>query len=157
MGRYNVALYSVAAIAVDTAFAAIVPAAAVACKLRRVTLGVVAGTSPPTSQQLTVGLNRGTARGTATTTLTMNKMDPRHPASAITGVDTVWSVAPTIGASTTDVEKWTFNSQAGMDLPWELVEELWTDIGTANPLVFVNRDNALPASHKYVLKIETEE
>ncbi len=157
MARYNVTVYSVAALAADTAFAAIVPAATVACKLRRVTLGVVAGTSPPTSQQLVVGLSRGTARGTATTTLTMNKMDPRHPASAITGVDTVWSTAPTFGASTADVEKWPFNSQAGMDLPWELVEELWTDIGTANPLVFVNRDNALPASHKYVLKIETEE
>lgn len=157
MARYHTSLYSAAALAVDTAFAAIVPAAAVACKLRRVTLGVVAGTSPPTSQQLVVGLNRGTARGTATTTLTMARMDPRSGASGITGVDTVWSTPPTFGASSTDAEKWAFNSQAGLDLPWELVEELWSDVGTANPLVFVNRDNALPASHKLVLKIETEE
>lgn len=157
MARYNVALYSAAALAADAPFAAIVPAAAVACKLRRVTLGVVAGATTPTSQQLVVGINRGTARGTATTTLTMNKMDPRHPPSAITGLDTVWSANPTFGASTTDIEKIAFNSQSGTDLPWELMEELWTDLGAANPLVFVNRDNALPAAHKYVLKIETEE
>lgn len=157
MARYNIPLYSVAALAADAPFAAIVPAAAVACKLRRVKLGVVAGATVPTSQQLVVGISRGTARGTATTTLAMNRMDPRHPPSQITGVDTAWSVNPTFGASATDIEKFPFNSQSGVDLPWELMEELWTDIGAANPLVFVNRDNALPAAHKYVLNIETEE
>ncbi len=157
MARYNVTLYSAAAVAADTAVAAIVPAAAVACKLRRIKVGVVAGASTPTSQQLVLGINRGTARGTATTTVTMNKLDPRHPASQITGVDTAWSAAPTFGASSTDVEKIAFNSQSGADLPFELMEELWTDLGTANPLVFVNRDNALPTSHKYVLTLETEE
>ncbi|MGH8571934.1 MAG: hypothetical protein ACREX8_05075, partial [Gammaproteobacteria bacterium] len=70
MARYSAQVKSAGALAVDTAFAALVPAAAVACKLRRVTLGVVAGATTPTSQQLTVGINRGTARGTATTTVT---------------------------------------------------------------------------------------
>jgi hypothetical protein len=157
MGRYNVSFYSAAAVAADAPIAAIVPAASVACKIRRITLGVVAGTGAPTSQQLVVGLNRGTARGTATTTLTMNKMDPRHPASAITGVDTAWSVNPTFGASSTDFAKVPINSQSGADLPWEGIEELWTDIGTANPIVLVNRDNVIPASHKYTITIETEE
>jgi len=50
-----------------------------------------------------------------------------------------------------------FNSQSGVDLPWEAMEELLTDVGTANPLVFVNRDNALPSAHSYVLSVEWEE
>lgn len=155
MGRYSVQVKSAAALAVDTAFAAVVPAAAVACKIRRVTVGVVAGASVPTSQQVTVGINRGTARGTASTTVTPNKLDPRHQAAGITGVDTVWSVAPTLAAA--DQFRVSFNSQSGADLPWEQLEEFWTDIGVANPIVFVNRDNALPASHSYTLSIETEE
>lgn len=155
MARYSVQVKSAAALAVDTAFAAVVPAAAVACKIRRVTIGVVAGASVPTSQQVTVGINRGTARGTASTTLTPSKLDPRHQAAGITGVDTVWSGAPTLAAA--DQFRVSFNSQSGADLPWEQLEEFWTDIGTANPIVFVNRDNALPASHSYTLSIETEE
>lgn len=157
MARYSVAVKSSAALAVDTAFAAVVPAAAIACKIRRVTIGVVAGASVPTSQQVTVGINRGTARGTATTTVTPGKLDPRTQAAGITGVDTVWSTPPTFGAASTDQFKVSFNSQSGADLPWEQLEEFWTDIGTANPVVFINRDNALPASHSYTLSIETEE
>lgn len=155
MARYAAQVTSSAALAVDTAFASLVPAAAVAFKLRRVTLGVVAGASTPTSQQLVVAVNRGTARGTATTTVTAQRLDPRSPASGITGMDTVWSAAPTLGAA--DMFRVAFNSQSGVDLPWELLEELVSDVGTANPLVFVNRENALPASHKLVLSVEYEE
>lgn len=155
MARYSGQVKSAAALAVDTAFAAIVPAAAVAFKLRRVTLGVVAGASTPTSQQLTVGINRGTARGTATATTTLARLDPRSAASGITGMDTTWSAAPTLAS--TDQFRVSFNSQSGVDLPWELLEEFVSDVGTANPIVFVNRDNALPASHSYVLSVEVEE
>lgn len=155
MARYSAQVKSATALAVDTAFAALVPAAAVAAKLRRVTLGVVAGASTPTSQQLTVAINRGTARGTATTTVSGQRLDPRSAASGITGMDTVWSVAPTLAAA--DQFRVSFNSQSGVDLPWELLEEFISDIGTANPIVFVNRDNALPASHAYTLSVEWEE
>jgi hypothetical protein len=155
MARYSAQVTSAAALAVNTAFAAVVPAAAVACKIRRVTLGVVAGATTPTSQQLVVGINRGTARGTATTTVTAGKLDPRTPASGITGVDTVWSTPPTLAAA--DQVSVAFNSQSGVDLPWELMEEFWTDIGTANPIVFVNRTNALPTSHSLVFTVEYEE
>lgn len=155
MARYSAFVKSAAAVAVDTAFAAVVPAAAVACKIRRVTLGVVAGTSTPTSQQLTVAINRGTARGTATTTVVGQKLDPRSATSGITGLDTVWSVAPTLAAA--DQYRVSFNSQSGVDLPWELLEEYVSDVGTANPIVFVNRDNALPASHSYTISVEWEE
>lgn len=155
MARYSAQVKSTAALAVDTAFAAVVPAAAIACKIRRVTLGVVAGATTPTSQQLTVGINRGTARGTATTTVAGQKLDPRSAASGITGLDTVWSAAPTLAAA--DQFRVSFNSQSGVDLPWELLEEFVSDVGTANPIVFVNRDNALPASHSFVLSVEWEE
>lgn len=155
MARYTAQVESAAALAVDTAFAALDPAAAVAFKLRRVTLGVVAGATTPTSQQVVVGINRGTARGTATATTTGTRMDPRSAASGITGLDTTWSAAPTLAAA--DAYRIAFNSQSGVDLPWELLEEFVSDVGTANPICFVNRDNALPASHKYVLSVEWEE
>lgn len=155
MARYSAFVKSAAALAVDTTFAAIVPAAAVACRLRRVTIGVVAGASTPTSQQLTVAINRGTARGTATTTVAGQALDPRAAASGITGLDTVWSVAPTLAAA--DQFRVSFNSQSGTDLPWELLEEFFSTTGTANPICFVNRDNALPASHAYTLSAEWEE
>lgn len=158
MPRYTVAIESPAALAANSAFAAVVPAAATAAKICRVILGVVAGTAPPTSQQIEVGINRGTARGTASATSTGNKLDPNSPASAITGVDTAWSVAPTLAA--TDTIKVAFNSQAGADLPWERkgkLEGFLTGVGTANPIVFVNRANALPADHKLVITIEWDE
>lgn len=155
MARYSAQVKSAAALAVDTAFAALVPAATVGFRLRRVTLGVVAGATTPTSQQVTVAINRGSARGTATTTVTGNRLDPRAPASQITGMDTVWSTPPTLAAA--DVFRTSFNSQSGTDLPWELMEEFFSDVGTANPIVFVNRDNALPASHSFVMSVEYEE
>ena len=155
MARYNAFVTSAAALAVDTAFAALVPAAAVAFKLRRLTLGVVAGATTPTSQQLVVAINRGTARGTATTTVTGQRLDPRSAASGITGMDTVWSTPPTLASA--DCFRAAFNSQSGVDLPWELLEEFVSDVGTANPIVIANRGNALPASHSYVLSAEWEE
>lgn len=155
MARYSAFVKSASALAVDTAFASLVPAAAVACRLRRVTLGVVAGAATPTSQQLTLAINRGTARGTASTTVSGQRLDPRTAASGITGMDTAWSVVPTLAAA--DQFRVSFNSQSGVDLPWEALEEYFSDVGTANPLVFVNRDNALPTSHAYTLSLEWEE
>lgn len=157
MARYSFTTTSAAALAVDTAFASVVPAAAVAFKIRRVIIGSVAGTSAVNDQQVVFGINRATARGTASgsSPFTMTRMDPRSAASAITGVDTTWSVAPTLAS--TDMIRVSFNLKSGVDLPFEMLEELQSDVGTANPMVFVNRVNALPASTSYVLTIETEE
>jgi hypothetical protein len=155
MARYSAVVKSSAALAADTAFAALVPGASVAARLRRVTIGTVSGATVPASQQVVVGINRGTARGTATTTATGIRLDPRSGPSSITSVDTAWSTAPTLGSA--DMFRVPFNTQAGADLPWEGIEELWSDIGTANPLLFINRDNALPAGHSYVLTVEWEE
>lgn len=155
MARFVTPVTSATALAVDTAFASVVPAAAIACRIRRILVGTVAGTSSVADQQLVFGVNRGSARGTASSTLTPGKLDPRSPAAGITGLDVAWSVAPTLAAQ--DLFRVPFNAKSGVDLPWELLEELFTDVGTANPLVFVNRNNALPASTSYVLSIEHEE
>lgn len=128
-------------------------------KLRRITLGVIAGATVPTSQQLSVALVRTTARGTATTTFAPKAMDPNSVQTAgITGLDTAWTTVPTA--------TWTagnflypiaFNSQSGVDLPFELLEELICGTGVANGIAFINVGNALPSGHSYTLAVEHEE
>jgi len=143
-------------------FAALVAGAAANFKLRRCHLGVRAGAAVPTSQQVSVGVYRATGRtvGTGFATKTGIAMDPRSAASAVTGLDystaaTAGTTGPTIGAEA--MERLTFNTQSGYDVPWELLEELIADQGTANGIAFVNLANALPASHLYTIDVEWEE
>src|SRR4051812_3620251 len=119
MARYSTVVESAAALGANTNFAALVAGASMGAKLRRVTIGCRAGAAVPTSQQVTVAVFRSTARGTATATTTPNKMDPNTAAASITGVDTAWSVQPTLAA--TAIDEFTFNTQSGADLPWEAV------------------------------------
>jgi hypothetical protein len=125
-------------------------------KVRRITLGVRAGATVPTSQQLTVAAVRTTGRGTATTT-TGNKMDPNTAAAGATGLDVAWSAVPTATWTAPYLFEVSFNSQSGVDLPFELLEELIIAAGTANGIAFINVGNTLPASHLYTLAIEWEE
>lgn len=143
-------------------FAALVAGASVNFKLRRVFIGVRAGASVPTSQQLTVATYRQTVRvvGTGFGTQTAQNMDPRGAASGITGLDvttaaTAGTTGPTIGSN--PLAKWSFNSQTGLDIPWEFLEEFICDQGTANGIAFVNIGNALPASHLFTIDCEHEE
>lgn len=154
MARYTMQVESAAALAVDTGFAWIHSSANNGYKLRRVTLGCVAGTGAPTSQQLVVGINRATNAGTTPTAGTVHKLDPNSAAAGSTFA-TAFATAPALTA--TDAFRLAFNSQSGVDLPWELLEELVVSVGTANGLAFMNRDNALPTSHKLVLSCEIEE
>src|SRR5918993_220290 len=143
MARFGAQLKSTAALAVDTGFAWLMSSATTGYKLRRVTLGVVAGATTPTSQQVTVGINRVTTAGTTPSAgMTPAKLDPN-------------SAAPTNTAN--DQFRTTFNSQSGVDLPWELMEEFAVALAVTNGLAFINRDNALPASHSYVISVEWEE
>jgi len=91
-------------------------------KTRRVTLGVIAGTGAPSSQQVQVGIFRQTTRGTgALTTATGAAWDPRSAASAISGFDTAFATsAPVVGAN--PMARFTFNTQSGYDIPAELLE-----------------------------------
>jgi hypothetical protein len=165
MARYATNIESAAAIVAtaptgataNALFANLNASATAGYKLRRVTLGVIAGTGAPTSQQVSVGFVRTTARGTATTTLTPSKLDPGSPAAAITGLDTAWSTVPTATWTPPYLYQVTFNSQSGVDLPFELLEEMVCAIGVANGIAFINLDNVLPAAHKYTAAFEHEE
>jgi hypothetical protein len=127
-------------------------------KLRRITLGVRAGTGAPTSQQLTVGLVRTTGRGTATTTNAPKAMDPNSlQTSSITGLDVAWSTVPTATWTAPYLYEVSFNSQSGVDLPFELLEELICGTGVANGIAFLNIGNALPTAHLYSLSVEHDE
>jgi len=166
MARFTTNIESAAAIVAtaptgataNALFANLNASATAGYKLRRVTLGVIAGAAVPTSQQVSVGFVRTTARGTATTTLAPKAMDPNSlQTSSITGLDTAWSTVPTATWTPPYLYQVTFNSQSGVDLPWELLEELICGIGVANGIAFINLDNPLPASHKYTLACEHEE
>ena len=170
MGRFRGAVESQTAQAAGTPsgttfngyFAALVAGSAANFKFRRLFIGVRAGASVPTSQQMTVAAYRQTVRvaGTGFSTVTMQNMDPRGAASAITGIDittaaSAGTTGPTIGAN--PMAKWSFNTQSGLDLPYELLEELICDQGTANGIALVNIGNALPASHLFTVDLEEEE
>lgn len=143
--------------------AAVVAGASANFKLRRVILGVRAGASVPTSQQMTVGVYRQTTRAAGTGLSLGNvgiALDPRGAASAITGVDvstgtTAGTTGPVVAAN--PLARLSFNTQSAMDVPAELLEEWICDQGTANGIAFVNLGNALPASHLFTLTVEWEE
>jgi hypothetical protein len=86
--------------------------------------------------------------------MTPNKLDPNtNSAGAVW--NSAYSAAPTKTAN--DFFRASFNSQSGVDLPWELMEELAVALGTTNGIAFVNRDNALPTSHSLTISVEWEE
>ena len=143
-------------------FAATVAGAAANLKLRRCLIGVRAGASVPTSQQMTIAMYRQSVRvvGTGFSTVTGLALDPRSAVSAITGVDVTTAAAagttgPTIGAN--PLHRFSFNTQSTLDIPAEFLEEWICDQGTANGLAFVNLGNALPAAHLFTLSLEWEE
>ena len=144
-------------------FAALVAGSAANYKLRRIFLGVRAGATVPTSQQMTVAIYRQTVRtaGTGFSTTTGLNMDSLGAATAITGLDVTTAASagttgPTIGANALRKLP-SFNTQTGLDIPFEFMEELFCPQGTANGLAFVNIGNALPAAHLFTLDVEWEE
>jgi hypothetical protein len=117
MSRFSVQAKSATALAVDTGFAWLYPVTANGYKLRRMTLGVVAGATTPTSQQVTVGINRTTNAGTTPGGgMTPGKLDPNSSAAGSV-FSTTFGTPPTLTAN--DQYRVTFNSQSGVDLPWE--------------------------------------
>lgn len=155
MARYNATVESSAALAADTAFAWLRPVSTAGCKLRRVTVGVIAGASTPTSQQIELGIARTTNAGTTPGgAVTGAKLDPNSAAASCL-FNTTYATPPTL--TSPDQYKVAFNSQSGADLPWEGVEELIMAAGTTDGFAFINRANAIPASHKLVLTVEWDE
>ena len=167
MGRFNGVVES--ALALGTGinsnsattgglFASLVLTASSAFRVRRLTLGVRAGSGAPTSQQMSIAAIRCTARGTQTTTQTLNKMDPNSFATNV-AADSAWSTTPTLAGTAVANYSWeaSFNTQSGADLPWELLEELYTSGASGNGLAFFNIGNALPSAHLYTFAFEIEE
>lgn len=127
-------------------------------KLRRITIGCRAGATTPTSQQVTIALVRTTARGTATTTNAPAAMDPNSlQTSSITGMDTAWSAVPTATWTAPYLYEVSFNTQSGVDLPFELLEELICGKGVANGIAFINVGNTLPLNHLITISCESDE
>jgi hypothetical protein len=136
----------------------VLTAATSAFRLRRLTFGVRAGTGAPTSQQVSIAAIRTTARGTQTTTQALNKLDTNTFATNV-AADSAWTTTPTLpGTALANYSfEVTFNTQSGVDLPWELLEELYSSGGTGNGFAFFNIANALPSSHLYTAAFEVEE
>lgn len=133
--------------------AAFIPPSSGVAKIRRIVMGVRAAT--PVSQGVTIRLQRQTARGTVTTTVAPLPIDPNSVPAISPGVDTVWSVNPTLAAN--GITEYSFNTQAMVDIPHEFLEEFVVAAGTANGVGFLNIGNAFPAGHTLTIEIEHEE
>jgi hypothetical protein len=155
VARYNAQLTSAAALAADTAFGWFGYTTGVA-RLRRVTLGVTTSTATITGQQVRVGFNITTGAAATPTNATANKLDSRSGANAVNLVS-AFGTPPTLGAATADAFQAAFNTQSGVDLPWELLEEWYIGGSTSSGIAFVNRTLALPANHSLTLAVEFEE
>lgn len=141
---------------------ALVGGASANFKLRRAKVGMRAGVGAITGQQITLAMFRQSVRasGTGVANAVGQALDPRGAASAIGGLDsttatTIGTTGPTLSAN--KIDEFSFNTQVGLDLPWEFQEEFICDQGTANGLAFVIIGNALPASSLLTLALEWEE
>lgn len=151
MPKFRTPITSAAAVANGNAIASIVPGAAANGKVITVIFGIVNAGGTVTDFEVAIGVNRGTARGTASTTLTPGRSDPNSAASAITGIDSAWSVQPTLAAQDLDIVAFNSRSNGVLNLA---IDDLMTSVGTANPIVFVNRSGAaLPANHSVAMTI----
>lgn len=131
-------------------------------RLRRVTLGVRAGASVPTSQQITVEVHRqtvapaGTGLAAAVVGQALETWTPTDPTAGMiaTTATTIGTTGPTLTA--TAIRTLTFNTQTTIDYPFEFLEELVCASGTANGIAFVNIGNTLPAAHFITVDAEIE-
>ncbi len=132
-------------------------------RLRRLQLGVIAGASVPTSQQISVGVYRqtvapaGTGLAAAVLGQPYETWTPQTDPTVgiiVTTAATIGTTGPTLAANPIAVIP--YNTQSTLDVPYEFMEELVCAIGTANGIAFVNIGNQLPASHTIRLNVEIE-
>jgi hypothetical protein len=107
---------------------------------------------------VSIALIRTTAIGSGATAQTPNQYDPNGAASNCRYSGGTWTTTPTLSGTTVPfyIFETTFNTQSGLDLPWEVLEECQIS-GANNGLAFYNTGNALPASHLYAATVEWEE
>ena len=131
-------------------------------RLRRVKLGVIAGASVPTSQQISIGVYRqtvapaGTGINATVAGQAFEIWTPTDPTAGIFSVSatTIGTTNPTVAAQPLDII--TLNTQSTTDTPWEFMEEIICNTGTANGICFVNIGNTLPAAHQVNISVEVE-
>lgn len=136
--------------------------AAAGFRLRRLVIGVRAGATVPTSQQVTIELHRqtvapaGTGLAAAVVGQAQETWVPTDPTAGLimTTATTIGTTGPTLTAA--PMHTITFNTQSGNDFPIEFTDELVCALGTANGIAFVNIGNALPAAHFYVITATVE-
>jgi len=142
-------------------FAAWVAAAAANFTLRRLELGVRGPAGSVTSDQHSVAVFRQSVRasGTGVANTVGQNLDQRGQVDPTSGLDsttaaTAGTAGPTLGAVV--MHKLTFNTQTSWDVPFDYIEDLIVDQGTANGIAFVNIGNALPSSHLFTLTATVE-
>lgn len=168
MARFNGAIVSAAALStginsnsatIGGLFANVYLNAASSFRFRRLTFGIQTTTSgAPTSQQVTLVAVRSSAIGAGATVQTPNNLDPNSFTTNVRAGVTGWTTTPTLPGTAQANYSFivTFNTQSGVDLPWELLEELYTS-GSNNGFAFFNMNNALPSSHAITMAFEVEE
>src|SRR4051812_22201183 len=106
-------------------------------RLRRAKIGVIAGASVPTSQQIDVGVFRQTVApaGTGLAAAVLGQPFETHtpqtdPTTGLiaTTATTIGTTGPTLATNPIDII--TLNTQSTIDTPWEFMEELVCAIGT---------------------------
>lgn len=132
-------------------------------RLRRLQLGVIAGGTVPTSQQISVGVYRqtvapaGTGLAAAVLGQPYETWTPQTDPTVgliVTTATTIGTTGPTLAANPIAVVP--FNTQSTLDLPYEFMEEIVCAIGTANGIAFVNIGNTLPSTHSIRFNVEVE-
>jgi hypothetical protein len=132
-------------------------------RLRRLQVGVIAGGTVPTSQQISVGIYRqtvapsGTGLAAAVLGQPLETWTPQtDPTVGIiaTTATTIGTTGPTLAANPIAVVP--YNTQSTFEMQYELYDELVCAIGTANGIAFVNIGNTLPATHSIRLNVEIE-
>lgn len=123
-------------------------------RLRRLKIGVLTTTAVvPTSQQFSVGIYRqtvapaGTGLASAVLGQALEIWTPTDPTVGliVTTATTIGTTGPTLAANPLDTIP--ANTQSYMDVPYDYIEEMVCNTGTANGIAFVNIGNTLPAGH----------
>jgi hypothetical protein len=128
-------------------------------RLRRLKIGVMTTTGVvPTSQQIRLGIYRQTVApaGTGLAAAVLGQPLEIHTPQTdptvgmiVTTATTIGTTGPTIAANPIDTIE--FNTQSYIDVPYDYIEELTCNLGTANGIAFVNLGNTLPTNHFVVL------
>jgi hypothetical protein len=138
-----------------------VAAAAANFKLRRVMVGVRGPAGSVTSDQHSIAICRQTVRaaGTGLANTAGQNIDQRGQVDPTSGMDSTTATTfgtngPTVTAN--PLKKLTFNTQTSWDVPFDYIEDVIIDQGTANGIAFVNIGNALPSSHLFTIDATVE-